>query len=337
MGGGARWFVELDDRAQLAQALAWARGRGVPVFVLGGGSNLLVADDGFEGLVVRPRLRGISERREGDHVRVTASAGEAWDDLVRYAVERGYGGIECMSGVAGSVGAAPIQNIGAYGQEVADSLVSVEVMSRESGEVSSLSAEACRFGYRDSVFKRALRDVYIVLSIDLALRSGAAPTIRYPELARALEGRAATLAEARQTVLALRRAKSMLVDPADENGRSAGSFFVNPVVSVDDLAAIERSAAACLAPGESMPRYAAGPGMVKLSAAWLIERAGFAKGTREGAVGLSTKHCLAVVAHEGASAAEIIRFARRISSTVRGRFGVLLEPEPVRLGFDDPP
>jgi UDP-N-acetylmuramate dehydrogenase len=311
--------------------------------VLGGGSNLLIADRGLDALVLRINLRGVTSIIEGDTVRVSVGAGERWDDIVALAVERGWAGLECLSGIPGDTGAAPIQNIGAYGQEVAETIALVRAIDRATGTAVTLDNAACGFGYRDSVFKHDAKDRYAIVGVTFALRLGGAATVRYAELERRLReigalaspALAPPLAVVRDTVLALRRGKSMLLDPADENGKSAGSFFMNPTVSADDLdlvkARVEQAGA--LGSGESMPVFPAADGRVKLSAAWLIERAGYRKGTSMGAVGLSTRHALAIVNRGGATAAEILAFATRVRNAVLDRFGVALVPEPALLGF----
>jgi UDP-N-acetylmuramate dehydrogenase len=338
VGGPARWYAEAETEADVLEALGFATARGAPLFVLGGGSNLLVADRGVEALVVRLRLRGVEVERGAARVLVRAGAGEPWDGFVARAVAEGWAGLECLSGIPGDVGATPIQNVGAYGQEVSETIAEVRVLERATGAAAVLAGAACGFGYRDSHFKRAWRDRYVITAVAFALRPGGAPAVRYPELARALgaaAGAAPSLAEVRETVLALRRSKSMVLDPGDENTRSAGSFFTNPTL---DPAAFESArarieAAGVLGPGESFPRYPAEGGRVKLSAAWLIERAGFAKGTRHGAAGLSTRHTLALVNRGGATAAALLALARRIRQGVLERFGVALTPEPELVGF----
>ena len=229
--------------------------------------------------------------------------------------------------------------MGAYGQEVAETITAVRVMERATGEVCVLDRAACGFGYRDSVFKREARDRFVVVEVTFALRAGGAASIRYPELSRAIERdlgpEPPSLAAVRRTVVTLRRAKSMVLDAADENRRSAGSFFMNPTLAEAEAAAVRArvAAAGVLGPGEAMPEYPAGAGRVKLSAAWLIERAGFVRGTHEGTVGISTRHTLAIVNRGGASAAQVVAFARRVQAGVGERFGVRLAPEPVLLGF----
>jgi UDP-N-acetylmuramate dehydrogenase len=331
VGGPAAWWCEARDVAELCAALAWADERSLPVVALGGGSNMLVADRGIEALVVRVRIARFEAREESGTATLSIGAGVAWDELVAWTVAHGYAGIECLSGIPGDVGAAPMQNIGAYGQEVAGVIARVRLVERASGRETDLDAEACRFGYRDSVFKHEAADRYLITGVDFRFHAGP-PTIAYPELERALAaGAPPTLADVRRTVVALRRAKSMVLDASDENRHSAGSFFVNPVVApaVADEAAAR---AARLAPGQTMPRFPQTDGH-KLSAAWLIERAGFAKGTRRGAVGLSTRHTLAIVNFGGGTAADIIAFAAEIRARVRDAFGVTLTPEPRFYGF----
>jgi UDP-N-acetylmuramate dehydrogenase len=338
VGGPARFFTEAEDEAAVIEALGWAQSRGLPVVVLGGGSNMLIADRGLEALVLRIGIRGIATSIEGDVVTLTAGAGEPWEPLVERAVSSGWAGIECLSGIPGDTGAAPIQNVGAYGQEVAETIARVRLVERATGSIEELDNAACGFGYRDSIFKREARDRYAVVGVTFTLRRGGAPAVRYAELERRLAatGGATSLAAVRDAVLALRRSKSMLLDPADENGRSAGSFFMNPVVSEAMFSSLKARLAddGSLAPGEVVPSFPGGGGLVKLSAAWLIERAGFRKGTRDGSVGLSTRHALAIVNRGGASAAAIVAFASRVKGAVEERFGVRLVPEPALLGFE---
>jgi UDP-N-acetylmuramate dehydrogenase len=332
VGGPARWYLEATDDATVLAALAWADRRGVPLLVLGAGSNLVVADGGVDALVLRVVPRGLAIREAAGGVELTAAAGESWDDVVRLAVDRGWAGLECLSGIPGLVGATPIQNVGAYGQEVSDTVIAVRAVDRPARALVTLGPAECAFGYRDSAFKSRTPERYVILAVTYRLRPGGSPAVRYAELARHLEARgitAPTLADVRESVLRVRRAKSMVLDPDDPNRRSCGSFFLNPVVPA--LVA-ERVATAAGDPG--MPRWPeAGGARVKLSAAWLIERAGFARGDRDGPVGLSTRHSLAIVAHEGARASDVVRFARRLRDTVEARFGVRLVPEPAFWGF----
>jgi UDP-N-acetylmuramate dehydrogenase len=331
VGGPARFFVEAPDEDTVAEAVRWAARHGLPLRVLGGGSNLVVADAGVEGLVLRLASRGVQAREVDGAVELDAAAGEPWDDLVRLAVERGWAGLECLSGIPGLVGGTPIQNVGAYGQEVSETVVAVRALDRVSGQVVTLDRAACRFAYRQSLFKRDLPERYVVLSVRYRLRPGGAPAVRYAELQRHLEAGGPgppSLARVRDSVLAIRRSKSMVLDPGDDNRRSCGSFFLNPVVAPPDAARI-----AATAGDPAMPRWPEPDGRVKLSAAWLIQRAGFARGQTDGPVGLSTRHALAIVAHEGARARDVVAFARRLRAGVEAAFGLTLVPEPVFWGF----
>ncbi|HVY36929.1 MAG TPA: UDP-N-acetylmuramate dehydrogenase [Polyangia bacterium] len=330
VGGDARHFTEATDEAAVGAALRWAAARDLPVAILGGGSNVVVADAGFDGLVIRVAPRGLRFDAAADGTMLlTAAAGEPWDALVAETVARGLGGLECLSGIPGLAGATPIQNVGAYGQEVADTIRSVRVLDRATLQVREMDAADCGFGYRDSRFKREPH-AFVVLAVTFVLRPGAPPALRYPELAAALAGATApTLAEARAAVLTLRARKSMVIRAGDPNRRSAGSFFTNPVVEASVADEVARRAGTA---GAGMPRFPAGPGRNKLSAGWLIEQAGFAKGLRRGAVGISTAHALALVNLGGARAADLLALAAEIVSGVRDRLGITLVPEPVLLG-----
>jgi UDP-N-acetylmuramate dehydrogenase len=329
VGGNARFALDAEDDASVELGLRWARDHGVPLRVLGGGSNVVVRDDGFDGLVLRILTRGRRFIEESSSVRLEAQAGEPWDALVEESVRRGYQGLECLSGIPGLVGATPIQNVGAYGQEVAETIESVRVLDRETLAARSLTAAECRFAYRDSFFKSEAPERYVVTGVVFRLRLAAAPAVRYAELERRLaeDGVApadATLERVRRTVLELRRKKSMVLDPEDENRRSCGSFFMNPLVTAAQADAVER-----VTGDPRMPRYPQPDGRVKLAAGWLIERAGFRKGERRGAVGLSSKHALAIVCHDGARASDVLAFAREIQAGVETRLGVALTPEPI--------
>lgn len=328
IGGPARHYTRIGASEQLAWALAWARERDLEVLVLGGGSNLLIGDGGFPGLVVHVVIDGVEYAVAGGSTEVTAGAGESWDGLVAAVVGRGLGGVECLSGIPGFVGATPIQNVGAYGQEVAETIVRVDVVDRNTAEVLSIANSECAFGYRDSRFKQADRDRYIVTSVTYRLENDGAPAIRYPELRRHLEATGVeqpSLGAVREAVRAIRRRKSMVVDTADPDSHSAGSFFTNPIVTseVADRIGIE-----------GMPRYPAGD-HVKLSAAWLIGQAGFARGHVAGNVGLSTKHTLAIVNRGGGTAREVVALADEIRLRVNDRFGVELVPEPVFVNVSE--
>ncbi|AKF04977.1 UDP-N-acetylmuramate dehydrogenase [Sandaracinus amylolyticus] len=321
LGGPAARFASVTDVDSLVHLLALAEEREVPVAILGGGSNLVVSDAGFDGLVIAMRMRGVTTTRQDDVVLVEAAAGEPWDELVDRATSAGLAGLECLSGIPGLVGATPIQNVGAYGQEVADTIASVRVFDRVEKRVVELTPAQCEFAYRDSMFKRD-PDRYVVLSVVFALVPDGPATVCYAELERALEGSPRDVRTVRETVIALRRAKSMVVDPADPNHRSAGSFFTNPIVDASLADALS-------AQHESMPRWPQPDGRVKLAAGWLIERAGITKGMRRGNVGISTKHALALVHHGGGTTAELLALASEVQDAVRARFGVELHREPV--------
>jgi UDP-N-acetylmuramate dehydrogenase len=332
LGGPARHLVTVADEASALDALAWAGDRDLPVFVLGGGSNVVVADTGFPGLAIRVALRGLAFEEEGERVRMRVAAGETWDDVVAEAVRRGLGGLECLSGIPGLAGATPIQNVGAYGQDVAETIVSVTAVDRRTSRVVDLPAAACAFAYRDSAFKHEPHR-WLVLGVTFALRADGVPSVRYPELANALAAGVdpPTLAGVRATVIALRRAKSMVIDPADPNRRSVGSFFMNPVVSTAeaDRLVAQLLAEQIVADASAVPRFPAGAGRVKLSAAWMIERAGLTRGLRAGPVGISSRHTLALVHHGGGTTSELLALADRVRDTVERRFGVRLQREPV--------
>ncbi len=329
IGGAARRFVRVTTVAELRFALAEADRAGERVFILGGGSNLVVGDGGWPGLVIQMAITGIEYEDDGNTVLVHVGAGVVWDDLVAAAVERDLAGIECLSGIPGLVGATPMQNVGAYGQEVADTIEVVDTIERATGQSVEFAPRDCAFAYRSSRFKGSDRHIITHVSFRLP-RSTVSRPIKYAELAKSLglsEGATAPLRSVRERVIELRRAKGMVVDPGDPDSRSAGSFFMNPIVEDARVAALE----AKLPPGTQIPRWPAGAGMTKLSAGWLIERAGFAKGTARGNVGISSKHALALVNRGGASASDLLALAREIQDRVRDQLGIELHPEPVIL------
>ena len=338
LGGPARFFAQVATSEDAVWALRWAGDQALPVFVLGGGSNVVVGDGGFPGLVLQLVARGTEFRSHGDHVLLEVQAGEPWDDVVAAAVARDLAGIECLSGIPGTAGATPIQNVGAYGQEVADTICSLRVLDRRTLEVRELSAAGCGFAYRDSIFRRNPGQA-IVLSASFALRPGAQPVLAYRELATALAGRARpSLAEVREAVLDLRRKKSMVYDARDPNRRSAGSFFTNPIVDADQAAAVVAQALGenLVRSPEEVPQYSLPDGRVKLAAGWLVERAGVKRGLRMGPVGVSSQHALALVHHGGGRTADLICLAVHVRDTVALRFGITLAPEPVFLGVTWP-
>jgi UDP-N-acetylmuramate dehydrogenase len=333
MGGPARRLVEAVTAEEAIEAVASADTAREPVLVLGGGSNLVMADAGFAGTVVRILTRGVSLDEPG---RLTVAAGEPWDTLVARAVSDGLAGIEALSGIPGSAGATPIQNVGAYGQQVSDTIVAVRAYDRQAGEVVELTPAQCGFTYRSSIFRHS--DRHLVLEVTYALeRSTAACPIRYPELARTLAvkpGERPPAAEVREAVLALRRRKGMVVDPGDPDSVSAGSFFTNPILTAQRFAELERRAVARLGDGALPPGWHEPDGRVKTSAAWLIERAGIHRGYGEGRVGISSKHTLALVNRGGATTADLLGLAREVRERVRAAFGVTLAPEPTLIGVE---
>ena len=334
LGGPARRLVDAVSEEELVRAVREADEAGEPLLVLSGGSNVVVADAGFPGTVVRVLTRGIAREDLGEHVRLVAQAGEPWDDLVARTLAEGLAGLECLSGIPGSTGATPIQNVGAYGQEVAATIERVRTWDRAARAIADLDAGDCGFRYRSSRFKNA--DTHVVLAVTFLLRrSELSEPLRYLELARTLGAEAGDrvpLRDVREAVLALRRAKGMVVDPADPDSVSAGSFFTNPILDAAAFAALERRARERLGPEARVPRFPDGDGRVKTSAAWLIERAGFRKGLERGPVGISTKHALALVNRDSARTADLVALAREIAGGVRDAFGVDLVPEPVFVG-----
>ena len=330
VGGPARYFVEATDDTTVAAVLRWAGTEGLPTTILGSGSNVVIADEGLDGVTIHIATKGTLWERSGPSVTLKAAAGEDWDELVAQTVARGLAGFECLAGIPGRVGATPIQNVGAYGQEVSDTIVSVRAFDRHENAVTHLAAEECAFAYRTSLFKRE-PDRFVVLAVDFLLQADGKPCTKYREVEQSLKGQAPSLDAVRAAVLKLRASKSMILDPKDENRRSVGSFFTNPIVSNAVADAIAAGAPRDQ-PGP-MPRYPAGNGLSKVAAAWLIEQAGFRKGMRDGPVGLSSRHALALVNHGGASASDVLRFAREIRDVVQQRFGVALVPEPRLLGI----
>lgn len=333
VGGPARYFTEACTEADVLEAVDFARPRGLPLFVLGGGSNALVADTGFAGLVLKIGVADLSRRSGPDGiVMFTAGAGYEWDALVQQTVQAGCAGLECLSGIPGTVGATPVQNVGAYGQEVSQTIREVRVLDLRAREIKTFSNADCRFGYRSSVFNTAERGRYVILQVSFAVQQNGKPGLQYPDLQQSFADQSSepTLNEVREAVRAIRHRKAMLLVPGEEDARSAGSFFKNPVVSQP---VFEELAARLSFSGLQLPSYPAAHGFRKLPAAWLVEHAGFAKGYAKGAAAISRKHALAIVNRGGATAAEIIALKDEIQSGVRHRFGITLEPEPVLVGF----
>ena len=336
IGGPARFFCEAKTEDEIAETAKLARHRGLKLFVLGGGSNLLVSDEGFDGLVMRVGVIGSKrESREGQSVLLEAGAGGNWDEFVGYTVDRGYAGIECLAGIPGDVGGTPVQNVGAYGQEVAETILQVRAYDLETEEFVDLDHGACCFGYRRSVFNADARGRYIVTAVTYKLRPGGEPALRYADVKRHFaaqieRGDKPTLRQVYDGVRSIREQKGMLAGQGGADGRSAGSFFKNPVVPSATLPRVALRAG-CRA--EEIPHYPAGDGMVKLAAAWLVERAGFHKGFAMGRAAISSRHTLALVNLGGATAVELIDLRDTVTKAVQDKFAIELEQEPVMLGF----
>ena len=328
LGGPAGSVVDARSEAELIEAA-----RGGDVLLVAGGSNLVIADAGWPGTVVRVLTRGVAEREADGRVELTVAAGEEWEAFVARCVAEGLAGVESLSGIPGSIGATPIQNVGAYGQEVAETIVSVRALERASGDLRDLAPEECGFAYRSSAFKRD-PGRWVVLAVTFALeRRELSGPLAYAELARTLDvrpGEGAPLAEVREAVLGLRRGKGMVLDPADPDSVSAGSFFTNPILSEEAFSALEQRA-------ECPPRFPEPEGRVKTSAAWLIERAGFQRGYgNPDGIAISSKHTLALTNRGGGTTAELLALAREIAAGVEERFGVTLQPEPTLVGVEWP-
>jgi len=326
IGGPARWFAEATTETEVAEAAEFARQRGLPLFVLGGGSNLLVSDAGFPGLVLRIGLRGITVNTllTSDPV-LEVGAGENWDDFVSLAVNAGLAGIECLAGIPGTVGGTPVQNVGAYGQEVSETVWHVRVFDLEAKTIRELSGPQSGFAYRRSIFNTDDRGRYIVTRVDYRLRRGGTAKISYADLKRYFQDwkLEPTLKEVSAAVREIRRSKGMLIVEGDPDCQSAGSFFKNPVIPMAHYERITQEA------GMAVPQYPAGDGMVKVPAAWLLDQAGFHKGFAFGAAGISSRHTLALINRGGATAKDILGLRDRITAQVESQFGIHLEPEPI--------
>ena len=340
LGGPARAFASAQTEDELIAMVSWADTEGWPVLILGGGSNMVVSDDGFDGLVIRCGLLG--QRIESNGT-VWVQAGAVWDEVVRATVDAGFAGLECLSGIPGLAGATPIQNVGAYGAEVSELITEVRVYDRAKRRLTSFASRDCQFTYRNSRFKRELNQ-WVVLSVRFALRPGGAPVIRYPELEQTVlsetkaEEAMVSLSRVRQSVLEIRRSKSMVFDTTDTNHRSVGSFFTNPILPSNVVDELSQRAVSegWVANVKDIPKYPAGNGYTKLPAAWLIERSGVSKGMRWGGVGVSDKHALALVHHVDGSTTELLELAQTIRQKVLSRFGVILEPEPMLIACSLP-
>jgi UDP-N-acetylmuramate dehydrogenase len=334
VGGPARYFAEPKTASEVAEAIRFAKSGKLSLFVLGGGSNVVISDDGWPGLVVKVAVSGIDERNSSDDGKTLfeVGAGEEWDRFVARAVARHCAGVECLSGIPGSVGGTPVQNVGAYGQEVAETIDSVLALDLADGQLHELCAEACGFHYRTSIFNTSERGRYIILRVTYRLTPGGEPRIQYADLKKHFAGfqQTPSLTSTREAVRRIRASKAMLITPGDEDCRSAGSFFKNPVLARDQYDELTKRAAA---KGLQIPSYPALDAQMKISAAWLVEHSGFSKGYRSGSVGLSRKHALAIVNRGEATAAEILALKDHIQQRVEELWGIQLEPEPVFVGF----
>ena len=328
IGGPARWWVEASAETEVLEAVIWARERSLPLLVLGGGSNLLISDGGFSGLVLRVSLKGVSSVTRGSSRIFHVAAGEDWDGFVQSVVAENCAGVECLAGIPGTVGGTPVQNVGAYGQEVSETIEGVRVLDLQTLEFRELPASECEFTYRTSVFNSTARGRFVVVRVDYGLKPDGKPNLRYADVQKAFPiGSEPSLAEVSYAVKRIRHAKGMLLLNGDEDCRSAGSFFKNPIISrrqfSELITKLEREP----------PSYSAGADHVKLPAAWLIEHAGFARGFSLGHAGISSRHTLALVNKGGATAAEILALRDVIVAGVLVKFGISLQMEPVLVGF----
>ena len=332
----AHRFVEVSTQEEAARALTYAGEQALPFFVLGGGSNVLISDNGFPGLVILNRIKGLSVGWDGDTVLVTAGGGEDWQDFADRCAAEGWQGIECLAGIPGTVGASPVQNIGAYGQEVAQTIVQVDALETVTGHAVRLAKEQCGFGYRRSIFNSTEAGKYLITGVTFSLVPGGAPLIAYRELEERLVGKIApTLGDVLDTVMSIREGKGLIIREGVDSYKSAGSFFKNPVVTAAEHEGIARIVEE--SGGVANWAWPMESGMVKISAACLIQCAGFLRGQRKGAAGISPRHTLIMVNYGGASAGDIMVFAAEVRQRVYERFGVTLVPEVRLIGFDGTP
>jgi len=344
VGGEARYFSEIKREDELREAVSFAKSRDLPLFILGGGSNLVIADSGWPGLVLRIGIGGITTPEldtatpadaKSTAVLFSVGAGVNWDDFVAQAITQNCAGVECLSGIPGSAGGTPVQNVGAYGQEVSDTIESVRAFDLQRNISAILPKPACGFRYRTSIFNTNARGRYIILRVNYRLKRGGAPNLKYADLqnhfaAQLAAKKTPSLSETRDAVCAIRRSKGMLIVPGDEDCRSAGSFFKNPILTEEQFKALsDRAAAQSLA----IPSYPALDAQHKISAAWLVEHSGFSKGYVAGNAGISHKHALALINRGDAKASDIVALKEEIQSKVEAQWGISLEPEPVFVGF----
>ena len=332
VGGPARYFVEATTIDEVSQAVAFSQSRNLPLFVLGGGSNLVISDKGWPGLVLKIGITGINHRHGHDEVVFEAAAGEDWDKFVGIVVAHNIAGLECLSGIPGSVGGTPVQNVGAYGKEVGNAIESVLALDLRDGQLHELCNQACGFGYRTSIFNTTERGRYIIVQVNYVLKHGGEAYIAYADLKKYFSGwsEKPTLADVRDAVRKIRAGKGMLITAGDEDCRSAGSFFKNPILSAEQYQALMVRAAA---KNLQIPSYPALDAQKKVSAAWLVEHSGFSRGYGNGSVGISRKHALAIVNRGNATAADVLALKEDIQQRVEEIWGIVLEPEPVFVGF----
>ena len=334
VGGPARYFVEPKTPQEVSAAVAFAQSKNLPLFVLGGGSNLIISDNGWPGLVIKIGIKGIEEHKETGKRLFEVGAGEEWDNFAATAVARNCAGVECLSGIPGSVGGTPVQNVGAYGQEVSETVDSVLALDLKDGQLHELCNDACGFSYRTSIFNTSQRGRYIIVRVTYALTPDGEPRILYADLKKHFDGWEVSpkLADVREAVRRIRASKGMLITPGDEDCRSAGSFFKNPVLSQEQHEVLVQRAKA---KGFDVPSYPALESQRKVSAAWLVEHSGFSKGFSAGSVGISRKHALAIVNRGEATAGDILGLKEHIQDRVAEIWGVQLEPEPVFVGTEN--
>lgn len=332
VGGPARYFVEAHSEQDIQNALEFSTSRKLAHFVLGGGSNLVVSDRGWPGLVVKISIPGVRSETANGKIFFHVGAGEDWDAFVAESVRANCAGIECLSGIPGTTGGTPVQNVGAYGQEVAETITKVRVLEVATGKIFEMSNPECGFSYRTSIFNSSQRDRYIVLAATFALTPNGKPRIEYADLKKHFASASSppSLAATRDAVRAIRHSKAMLITADDEDCRSAGSFFKNPILSTGEYEALNKTVRAM---NKQIPTYPAGEAKVKVAAAWLVENAGFYKGYSLGPVGISRKHSLAIVNRGDAKATDIVALKNQVQQGVKQKFGVELRPEPVFVGF----
>lgn len=338
IGGKARFFIEAQDKKEIIDAIKFAVENDLKLFILGGGSNILVSDNGFDGLVLRIATRGIKTTKENEnHFLVTAQAGEDWDEFVEFCVKKNLAGIECLSGIPGLVGGTPIQNVGAYGQEVSETIKSVKVYDRKTKEILELSNKDCGFEYRKSIFNTTQKDRFVVLCVVYKLIKNGKPKIVYEDLLKRFEKRVPTLKETRKIVKEIRKSKGMLVRQGGLDSQSAGSFFKNPIVEIDKFKEIQEVAKGLKVINENggVPFYKIDTNLVKIPAAWLIEKSGFHKGYQKGNAGLSTCHTLALTNRGHAKAEDILKLKQEIQKKIKDIYSIELIPEPNFIGFND--